>query len=87
MLSNKRSSKKRNMYPPKREVRFVADHLPIIAITNLTKLIEKALYSFVLLLSAAVSVERGGESRGCLSFELNASFAIVSACESPISGG
>ena len=73
------------MYPPKREVRFVADHLPIIAITNLTKLKEKALCSSWVLLSAAVSIERGGESRGCLSSEFDASFAIVSARESSIS--
>ena len=74
------------MCQPKREVRLVANHLPIIAITNLTKLKEKALYSFLVLLSAPVSVERGGESRGCLSSEFNASFAIVSARESSISG-
>ena len=56
----------------------MADHLPIIAITNLTKLKEKTLCSSLVLSSATVSVERGGESRGCLSSELNASFAIVS---------
>ena len=32
-----------------------------------------------------VSVERGGESRGCLSSEFSASFAIVSALKSSIS--
>ena len=65
----------------------MADHLPIIAITNLTKLKEKALCSFLVLLSAVVSVECGGESRGCLSPEFNASFAIESARESSISEG
>ena len=77
----------RNMYPLKREVRFVADHLPIIAITNLTILNENALYSFLSLLSTANSVGRGGESRGCLSFEFNASFAIFYARESSMSEG
>ena len=73
------------MYPLKPEVRFVADHLPIIAITNLTKLKEKALCPSLVLLSAAISVERGGESRSRLSSEFDASFAIVSAGESSIS--
>ena len=72
------------MYPPKRKVSFVANHLPIIAITNLTKLKEKTLCSSSVLSFAAVSVERGGESRGCLSSELNASFAIVAARKSSI---
>ena len=65
----------------------MADHLPIIAITNLTRLKEKAPCSFLSLLSAAVSVERGGESKGCLSFEFNASFVIVYARESQVSEG
>ena len=67
----------------KREVRFSwDDHVPIIATTNLTTLNGKApCSSSLVLLSAAVSVERGGgESRGCLSSELDASFAIGFFC-------
>ena len=67
------------MHPLKREVRFVADHLPMIAIMNLITLKYKVLCSCLIVLSVAVTAERGGESRGCLSSEFDASFAIDSA--------